>query len=98
MISRLPLAASPAEDEGTHVDDKTILHHIDEMVEEERQLRAANAGRGLTSDDRARLRTLEDQLDQAWDLLRQRRALEEAGADPAAAHERPVTEVEGYLQ
>ena len=45
-----------------------------------------------------RLQHLEVQLDQAWDLLRQRRALEELGNDPEGARERPGTEVEGYLQ
>jgi hypothetical protein len=80
------------------VDDKTILHHIDELVEEERTLRAAHAGHGLTGDDRLRLQHLERELDQAWDLLRQRRAQVEAGGNPEVAHERPESEVEGYLQ
>jgi hypothetical protein len=80
------------------VDDKTILHHIDELVDEERTLRAANVGHGLTGDDRLRLQHLERELDQAWDLLRQRRAQVEAGGDPESAHERSENEVEGYLQ
>jgi hypothetical protein len=80
------------------VDDKTILHHIDELVEEEKHLRAAHAGKGLVGDDRLRLQKLERELDQAWDLLRQRRALAEAGDNPEVAHERPESEVEGYLQ
>jgi Protein of unknown function (DUF2630) len=78
--------------------DKTILAHIDELIAEEKQLRATHLGHGLTGDDRDRLQHLEVQLDQAWDLLRQRRALEEFGADPQAARERPTGEVEGYLQ
>jgi hypothetical protein len=41
---------------------------------------------------------LEEQLDQAWDLLRQRRARAESGDDPDVAQERSVNEVEGYLQ
>jgi hypothetical protein len=80
------------------VDDKTILHHIDELVEEERKLRAANVGHGLTGADRERFQHLERELDQAWDLLRQRRAQVEAGGDPESAHERSENEVEGYLQ
>ncbi len=40
----------------------------------------------------------EVELDQAWDLLRQRRAKEEFGEDPESAQERPSGEVEGYLQ
>ena len=77
-------------------DEKTILHHIDELVAEEKQLRAAH--HGLAGEDRQRLQHLEEQLDQAWDLLRQRRARTETGEDPDTAQERSVNEVEGYLQ
>ncbi len=80
------------------MDDTTILHHINELVAEEKQLRAAHAGTGLTGPDRQRLAALERQLDQAWDLLRQRRAREETGEDPDQARERLVDEVESYLQ
>jgi hypothetical protein len=78
--------------------DKTILTHIDELLAEEKQLRADHRGHGLTGSDRERLQHLEVELDQAWDLLRQRRAKEEFGEDPESAHERPSGEVEGYLQ
>jgi hypothetical protein len=78
------------------VDDKSLLQHISELVEEEKQLRAAN--HGLAGDDRRRLDTVERQLDQCWDLLRQRRAREEFGENPDEARERPVDEVESYLQ
>jgi len=37
-------------------------------------------------------------LDQCWDLLRQRRALREAGRDPSAAHVREPEVVERYEQ
>lgn len=80
------------------MDDKTILEHIHDLVAEEKRLRAEHAGRGLVGDDRLRLQTLERQLDQAWDLLRQRRAREEYGEDPNAAQERSPGDVEGYLQ
>ncbi len=78
------------------MDDKSLLDHIHELVEEEKRLRAAH--RGLSSDDRQRLESLERELDQYWDLLRQRRAREEYGENPDDAKERPVNEVEGYLQ
>ena len=80
------------------MDEKTILEHIHELVAEEHQLRSAHAGQGLHGDDRTRLQTIERELDQTWDLLRQRRARAENGEDPDAAHERAVGEVEGYLQ
>ena len=78
------------------VDDKTILEHIHELVAEERTLR--DGRHRLTTQDRQRLQHLEEQLDQAWDLLRQRRAREDSGEDPDLARERGVNEVEGYLQ
>lgn len=80
------------------VDDTTMLARINELVDEEKQLRAAHRGQGLVGDDRRRLETIERQLDQYWDLLRQRRAREEFGEDPDGAQERPTNEVEGYLQ
>jgi hypothetical protein len=79
-----------------HEKDQTILDRINSLVEEERRLRAS--GHGLDHDGRERLRVVEDRLDQAWDLLRQRRAREETGEDPDAASERSVNEVESYLQ
>ena len=78
------------------MNDKTILEHIHHLVDEEKQLRAAH--HGLNGEDRRRLELLERQLDQAWDLLRQRRAREENGEDPDSARERTVDAVEGYLQ
>ncbi|MGI8762080.1 MAG: DHA2 family efflux MFS transporter permease subunit [Jatrophihabitantaceae bacterium] len=80
----------------TPVDDKTILEHIHDLVEEEKQLRGG--GHGLAGTQRRRLESLEQQLDQAWDLLRQRRAREDTGEDPDAAEERTVDDVESYLQ
>jgi hypothetical protein len=78
------------------MDDKSLLGRIHELVDEEKQLRAAN--RGLSGDDRQRLTVVERELDQCWDLLRQRRAREEFGEDPDSAKTRPVDEVESYLQ
>ncbi len=80
------------------MDDKGLLAHIDDLIAEEKALRHAHAGQGLGSTDRDRLQHIERELDQTWDLLRQRRAREEIGEDPESAHERPITEVEGYLQ
>ncbi|HEX2374478.1 MAG TPA: DUF2630 family protein, partial [Actinomycetota bacterium] len=45
-----------------------------------------------------RLHEVEIQLDQCWDLLRQRRARRDAGQDPDSASVRPEGTVEGYLQ
>ncbi len=78
------------------MDDKTILERIHVLVEEEKRLRAEH--HGLTAEDRRRLESLEHQLDQLWDLLRQRRARKDLGEDPDDAKERSVDEVESYLQ
>jgi hypothetical protein len=80
------------------VNDKTIMDHINELVAEEKRLRDSHQGKGMTSEDRRRLESLERQLDQAWDLLRQRRAREELGENPDEARERSVDDVESYLQ
>jgi hypothetical protein len=77
--------------------DQEIFEYIDGLITEERALRArSTAELGLSSDERSRLREVEVQLDQCWDLLRQRRALSEYGENPSAARVRPADEVEGY--
>ena len=80
------------------MNERTILQHIDELVTEEHQLRSRHTGEGLDDTERERMRQLEVELDQAWDLLRQRRAKAEFGDDPDNAEERPPGEVETYLQ
>jgi uncharacterized protein DUF2630 len=75
--------------------DEDIFQRIKALVDEERSLPGDNE----SPDDRQdRRRQIEEQLDQCWDLLRQRQALRDAGGDPGQAHARPVNEVEGYLQ
>jgi hypothetical protein len=76
------------------VSDKTILQHITELADEEQRLRADTASPGQHAE---RLKQLEEQLDQCWDLLRQRRARREFGEDPDAAKPRDIKTVEGYL-
>jgi hypothetical protein len=78
--------------------DQDILNHVNELVDEEKKLRAQLQHREIDeSEEHQRLRAVEVQLDQCWDLLRQRRALRETGGDPEAASVRPPDEVEGYL-
>ena len=74
--------------------DRTILEHINELIDEEHRLKNDPA---TPADAHARIRHLEEQLDQCWDLLRQRRAKREFGADPADAQVRDVKTVEGYI-
>lgn len=81
------------------MDDQQILAQIRKLIDSEHELRAKVADGELSSaQERSRLRSTEEALDQCWDLLRQRRAQRETGGDPAEAHARPASEVEGYLQ
>lgn len=81
------------------MDENSILDRIGELVDEEHRLRAAvQAGDIASDDERTRLRTLEESLDQCWDMLRRRRAARANAQDPDAVDARPIAEVEGYLQ
>ena len=78
--------------------DQDIIGHIDELIAEEHTLRGKATGGGLSTDEQERMNQLSAQLDQCWDLLRQRRARREFGENPDDAKARPVNEVEGYRQ
>ncbi|GAA3004844.1 DUF2630 family protein [Actinokineospora diospyrosa] len=81
------------------MDDTEILARVGALVDEEHRLReSAQRGDLAPERERARLAELEVALDQCWDLLRQRRARRDAGADPDRAGVRPPDEVEGYQQ
>ena len=78
--------------------DQDILVQVNKLVAEEQALRTKLQHREIDeAEEHQRLRALEVELDQCWDLLRQRRALRETGSDPRAARVRPAGEVEGYL-
>ncbi len=80
-------------------DDDAILGRIDELVQEEHRLQSSSTeGEGLSEDDAHRLQRVEVQLDQCWDLLRQRRARREYGSDPGQATARDASTVEHYRQ
>ncbi|MEZ0342073.1 DUF2630 family protein [Mycobacterium sp. pV006] len=80
------------------VKDEDILAQVNKLVAEEQDLRSKlQHGEIDESEEQQRLHAVEVQLDQCWDLLRQRRALRDAGADPREAQVRPPDEVEGYL-
>ena len=78
--------------------DEQLVHRIDSLVEEEHRLEREHAGEGLDDSGRVRLQELEVQLDQLWDLLRQRRARRRAGQDPDEAEPRSADVVERYQQ
>jgi Protein of unknown function (DUF2630) len=85
-ISRLP------------VDDQQVLNHIDELVQEEERLLHAHESDGLSPEEHAKLEQVRVQLDQTWDLLRQRRSLRQYGENPDEASVRDAGTVEDYEQ
>ncbi|SDN54048.1 DUF2630 family protein [Geodermatophilus sp. DSM 45219] len=77
------------------MDDSEIRSRIEALVEEERRLRESGEH---TDEQRARLRQIEEDRDQLWDLIRQRDAKRQYGEDPDEAQPRPEEQVENYLQ
>ena len=80
------------------MDDPKIHATIEQLVAEEHELWNREAAGTASDADRQRLDQLKVSLDQSWDLLRQRRALREAGRDPDAADVRRPEVVENYEQ
>ncbi len=84
------------------MNDESIAARIETLVAEEHKLRGREEQDSASTDaletDQQRLREVEVELDRCWDLLRQRRALREAGADPEQAHARDADTVERYWQ
>jgi hypothetical protein len=82
--------------------DESLAARIERLVAEEHELRsreeADSANPDALEDERSRLSAVEVELDRCWDLLRQRRALRDAGADPGQATARDADTVERYLQ
>jgi len=77
--------------------DADIQAQIEKLVAEDHELLGAHQSTGLDAQEHQRLEGVKVELDQLWDLLRQRRALREAGQDPDGASERSGPVVEDYL-
>jgi hypothetical protein len=80
------------------MDDDAVLKRISKLADEELALEESHAESPLSGEQKQRLATIEVQLDQCWDLLRQRRARRHAGQDPDLAAVRNEEVVEKYLQ
>jgi hypothetical protein len=82
--------------------DESIAARIENLVAEEHDLRNREQADASDDDrleaDQERLRDVEIELDRCWDLLRQRRAIREAGGDPDDANVRDADTVERYWQ
>ena len=75
--------------------DRPVLSYIEGLISEEHRLYGQDA---MGDVDRERLAEINVELDQCWDLLRQRRALRQTGGDPDEARVRPREVVEKYEQ
>lgn len=80
------------------MEDPQIHARIEELVAEEHELWQRESAGNTGEDERRRLEQIRTSLDQCWDLLRQRRALREAGQEPDAAQARSPEVVEDYEQ
>lgn len=74
--------------------DESVLARIQKLVHDEQAL----YGKELDDHAQVTLEQIQVELDQCWDLLRQRRALREFGQDPDRAKVRPPSVVENYKQ
>lgn len=80
------------------MNDNEILRRIEDLVNEEHTLTQKAEDGTLPADEHERMKQLEVNLDQCWDLLRQRRARRNAGLNPDDATVRDPNTVEHYLQ
>lgn len=81
------------------MDERQILEQVRSLVDREHDLRErVQEGELDPQEQQAQLRRIEQALDQCWDLLRQRRARQDAGQSPDEAVVRPINEVEDYQQ
>jgi flagellar biosynthesis/type III secretory pathway chaperone len=74
--------------------DAPVLGQIERLAAEEHQLLERGE---LEAAEQQRLAKVQLELDQCWDLLRQRRALREFGGDPSQAHVRDPETVKKYI-
>ncbi|RYE35731.1 MAG: DUF2630 family protein [Sphingobacteriaceae bacterium] len=76
-----------------NMDDNAIMAHIKQLTERQEQLYGKEV---LTDQEVAELHKIKPEQDQYWDLLRQRRALRDAGENPDNANMRSVKTIENY--
>lgn len=77
--------------------DRDVIDRIEQLAHEEHTLFEKESEGQASTRERERLKEIEVQLDQCYDLLRQRRARRAAGLDPDEAVVRDEATVEGYL-
>jgi uncharacterized protein YjaG (DUF416 family) len=78
-----------------NTNDQSVMAHIKQLTEKEEHL----YGKSDLSDQEVKdLHTVKSELDQYWDLLRQRRAFRDAGDDPNRAEMRSSDTIENYKE
>lgn len=77
------------------MEDSAIFKHIEKLVAEEEELYAKG---DLTDAEINHLHKIKTELDQYWDLFRQRRAFRNAGIDPENAELRSEKTIKNYKQ
>jgi hypothetical protein len=89
------IMATPGFEVGWRIpmEDRQVLKQIEGLADEEHRLYSKDK---LSDDEVKRLGKITVELDQCWDLLRQRRGLRDAGANPDVAKVRPAEVVENY--
>ena len=75
------------------MEDNQILNHIKSLTENEEKLWSKV---NLSDEEVKKLHQMKLELDQYWDLLRQRRALRNAGENPIQAEARDSDTIENY--
>ncbi|SLM47382.1 conserved protein of unknown function [Nitrospira japonica] len=73
--------------------DSSVLSQIETLVLQQHLMQGKES---LSEDEFLRLRRIQVEIDQCWDLLRQRRALRSVGQDPDRAQVRPAEIVAKY--
>jgi hypothetical protein len=76
--------------------DEDVISRINDLAHEEHELFERESRGEATAAQRERLKEIEVQLDQCYDLLHQRRARRAAGLDADQAGVRNPPVVEGY--
>ncbi|RYE30816.1 MAG: DUF2630 family protein [Sphingobacteriaceae bacterium] len=76
-----------------NMDDAAIMAHIKTLTERQEQLYGKEL---LTDEEVNELHKIKPEQDQYWDLLRQRRALRDAGEDPNRAAMRSEKTINNY--
>jgi hypothetical protein len=77
----------------TNANDQSVMAHIKSLTEKEEKLYGKE---NLTEEDTHEMHQVKSELDQYWDLLRQRRAFRDAGEDPERAKMRSKDTIEHY--